>query len=85
MACKSFRVGRRWTSNTRVKEGSDPMNWDRVEGNWKEFKARLQEVGMTNHDLDVATREAMELWQVLSAVIGTATQKIRRTQKSIRG
>lgn len=32
------------------------MNWDRIEGNWKQFKGKAQEQWglLTNDDLDVA-------------------------------
>ena len=34
------------------------MNWDRIEGNWKEFKGKAQQQWgkLTNDDLDVLNR-----------------------------
>jgi uncharacterized protein YjbJ (UPF0337 family) len=42
---------------------SDSMNWDRVEGNWKEFKGKVQQKWgkLTNDDLDVVKGKRTEL------------------------
>jgi len=43
------------------------MNWDRVEGNWKEFKGKvqLQWGKLTNDDLDVIEGKRTELaWRL---------------------
>ena len=39
------------------------MNWDRVEGNWKEFKGKAQQTWgkLTNDDLDVVEGKRQEL------------------------
>ena len=39
------------------------MNWDRVEGNWKEFKGKAQQKWgkLTNDDLDVVQGKRNEL------------------------
>ena len=39
------------------------MNWDRVEGNWKEFKGKVQQKWgkLTNDDLDVVEGKRKEL------------------------
>ena len=39
------------------------MNWDRVEGNWKEFKVKVQQQWgkLTNDDLDVIEGKRTEL------------------------
>jgi uncharacterized protein YjbJ (UPF0337 family) len=39
------------------------MNWDRVEGNWKEFKGKVQQKWgeLTNDDLDVVKGKRTEL------------------------
>jgi len=39
------------------------MNWDRVEGNWKEFKGKVQQKRgkLTNDDLDVIEGKRTEL------------------------
>jgi uncharacterized protein YjbJ (UPF0337 family) len=41
----------------------EPMNWDRVEGNWKEFKGKVQQKWgkLTNDDLDVIEGKRTEL------------------------
>lgn len=39
------------------------MNWDRIEGNWKEFKGKVQQHwgDLTNDDLDVIKGKRTEL------------------------
>ncbi|HXL67913.1 MAG TPA: CsbD family protein [Xanthobacteraceae bacterium] len=39
------------------------MNWDRIEGNWKEFKGKVQQHwgDLTNDDLDVIRGKRTEL------------------------
>ena len=39
------------------------MNWDRVEGNWKEFKGKVQQQWgkLTSDDIDVIEGERQEL------------------------
>jgi uncharacterized protein YjbJ (UPF0337 family) len=39
------------------------MNWDRIEGNWKEFKGKVQQHWghLTNDDLDVIRGKRTEL------------------------
>jgi len=39
------------------------MNWDRVEGNWKQFKGQAQQKwgNLTNDDLDVVEGKRQEL------------------------
>jgi uncharacterized protein YjbJ (UPF0337 family) len=39
------------------------MNWDRIEGNWKEFKGRVREQWgkLTDDDLDVAAGKRDQL------------------------
>jgi uncharacterized protein YjbJ (UPF0337 family) len=43
---------------------ANPMDWDRIEGNWKEFKgkAKMQWGKLTNDDLDIidGTRDQLE-------------------------
>jgi uncharacterized protein YjbJ (UPF0337 family) len=42
---------------------SDQMNWDRIEGNWKEFKGKAQKQWgkLTNDDLEVVKGKRTEL------------------------
>ena len=50
------------------------MNWDRVEGNWKEFKGKAQQKWgkLTNDDLDVIEGKRMELSGRLQQRFGVA-------------
>jgi uncharacterized protein YjbJ (UPF0337 family) len=45
-----------------VKE-NDRMNWDRVEGNWKEFKGKVQQqwAKLTDDDLELVKGKRTEL------------------------
>ena len=45
------------------------MNWDRVEGNWKEFKGKAQQKRgkLTNDDLEVVAGKRTELRAVCSS------------------
>jgi uncharacterized protein YjbJ (UPF0337 family) len=47
----------------REKPQEPPMNWDRVEGNWKTFKGQVQQKWgkLTNDDLDVIEGKRTEL------------------------
>jgi uncharacterized protein YjbJ (UPF0337 family) len=46
-----------------VEDGDKTMNWDRVEGNWKEFKGKVQQKwgDLTNDDLDKIEGKRTEL------------------------
>jgi uncharacterized protein YjbJ (UPF0337 family) len=61
------------------------MNWDRVEGNWKEFQGKVQQKWgkLTNDDMNFVAGKRTELSGRLQQ--RTATQKIRPSEKSIRG
>jgi len=50
------------------------MNWDRVEGNWKEFKGKVQQQWgkLTNDDLDVIEGKRTELAGRLQQRYGVA-------------
>jgi uncharacterized protein YjbJ (UPF0337 family) len=41
----------------------DTMNWDRIEGNWKQFEGKVQQQWgkLTNDDLDVISGKRKEL------------------------
>ena len=60
------------------------MNWDRIEGNWKEFKGKVQQRwgDLTNDDLDVIKGKRTELAGCSSA---TAIKKKRPKSKSTLG
>lgn len=53
------------------------MNWDQVEGNWKEFKgkAKVQWGKLTNDDLDVIEGSRDQLEGRLQAQYGYAKKK----------
>jgi uncharacterized protein YjbJ (UPF0337 family) len=56
------------------------MNWDRVEGNWKEFKRRVQQQWgkLTNDDLDVIEGKRTELAGRLQQRYGMAKDDAER-------
>ena len=56
------------------------MNWDRVEGNWKEFKGKvqLQWGKLTNDDLDVIEGKRTELAGRLQQRYGVAQDEVER-------
>jgi uncharacterized protein YjbJ (UPF0337 family) len=59
---------------------SNPMNWDRVEGNWKEFKGQVQKQWgkLTNDDLDVIEGKRKELAGRLQQRYGYAKDEAER-------
>jgi uncharacterized protein YjbJ (UPF0337 family) len=56
------------------------MNWDRVEGNWKEFKGKAQQQWgkLTNDDLDVIEGKRKELSGKLQARYGYAKDQAEK-------
>ena len=56
------------------------MNWDRVEGNWKEFKGKVQQkwAKLTNDDLDVVKGKRNELSGRLQQRYGYAKDQAER-------
>jgi uncharacterized protein YjbJ (UPF0337 family) len=56
------------------------MNWDRVEGNWKEFKGKvqLQWGKLTSDDLDVIEGKRTELAGRLQQRYGVAKDEAER-------
>ena len=56
------------------------MNWDRVEGNWKEFKGKVQQKWgkPTNDDLDVIEGKRTELTGRLQQRYGVARDEAER-------
>jgi uncharacterized protein YjbJ (UPF0337 family) len=59
---------------------SEAMNWDRVEGNWKEFKGQVQQKWgkLTNDDLDVIEGKRMQLSGRLQQRYGVAKDDAER-------
>jgi uncharacterized protein YjbJ (UPF0337 family) len=56
------------------------MNWDRIEGNWKEFKgkAKQQWGKLTDDDLDVVNGRREELEGILQQRYGYARDQARQ-------
>jgi uncharacterized protein YjbJ (UPF0337 family) len=56
------------------------MNWDRVEGNWKEFKGKVQQQWgkLTNDDIDVIEGKRTELAGRLQQRYGVAKDDAER-------
>jgi uncharacterized protein YjbJ (UPF0337 family) len=61
-------------------KGSTRMNWDRVEGNWKQFKGNVQQQWgkLTNDDLDVIDGKRTELAGRLQQRYGYAKDQAER-------
>jgi uncharacterized protein YjbJ (UPF0337 family) len=56
------------------------MNWDRVEGNWKQFKGQVQQRWgkLTDDDLDVIQGNQTELAGLLQERYGYAKDETQR-------
>ena len=56
------------------------MNWDRIEGNWKEFKGKAQTQWgkLTNDDLDVVEGKRVELSGRLQQRYGYAKEQAEK-------
>ena len=56
------------------------MNWDRVEGNWVEFKGKIKERWgkLTDDDLDVVNGKREQLLGVLQNRYGLAKDELER-------
>jgi uncharacterized protein YjbJ (UPF0337 family) len=56
------------------------MNWDRIEGNWKEFKGRVQQKWgkLTDDDLDLIEGKRTELAGRLQQRYGVAKDEAER-------
>jgi uncharacterized protein YjbJ (UPF0337 family) len=56
------------------------MNWDRVEGNWKQFKGQVQQKWgkLTNDDLDVIEGKRKELTGRIQQRYGLALDEAER-------
>lgn len=55
------------------------MNWDRIEGNWKEFRGKVQQQWgkLTDDDLDVIEGRRDELEGVIQKRYGYAKDQTR--------
>ncbi len=56
------------------------MNWDRIEGNWKQFRGRAQQQWgkLTNDDLDVVEGRRQELVGKIQERYGIAKDAAER-------
>jgi len=56
------------------------MDWNRVEGNWKQFKGRVKEKwgGLTDDDLDKINGQRDQLEGVIQERYGTAKDQVRK-------
>jgi uncharacterized protein YjbJ (UPF0337 family) len=56
------------------------MNWDRVEGNWKQFKGQAQQQwgNLTNDDLDVVEGKRQELAGKIQERYGVAKDEAEK-------
>jgi uncharacterized protein YjbJ (UPF0337 family) len=56
------------------------MDWDRVEGNWKQFKGRFKEKWgkLTDDDLDVAAGNRDQLEGKIQERYGIAKDQVRK-------
>ncbi|WP_163846757.1 CsbD family protein [Pseudooceanicola aestuarii] len=56
------------------------MNWDRIEGNWKQFKGNVQEEWgkLTNDDLDQAQGNRQQLVGKIQERYGVAKDEAER-------
>ena len=56
------------------------MNWDRIEGNWKEFKGKAQKQWgkLTNDDLEVVKGKRTELAGRIQQRYGVAREQAER-------
>jgi uncharacterized protein YjbJ (UPF0337 family) len=67
-------------SNISDNKRSTAMNWDRVEGNWTEFKGKVQQKWgkLTDDDLDVIEGKQKELIGRLQQRYGVAKEEAER-------
>jgi uncharacterized protein YjbJ (UPF0337 family) len=56
------------------------MDWNRVEGNWKQFKGKIKEKwgDLTDDDLDRAAGNREELEGIIQERYGTAKDQVRQ-------
>ena len=56
------------------------MNWNQIEGNWEQFKGKVQEQwgDLTNDDLDVIEGNRKQLIGKIQAKYGKAEDEVER-------
>ena len=59
------------------------MNWDRVEGNWKQFKGKIREEwgDLTDDDLDVVAGKRQQLVGKIQERYGVARDEAEKQVK----
>jgi uncharacterized protein YjbJ (UPF0337 family) len=69
-----------WSSAHTSKHEETDMNWDRVEGNWKQFSGKVQERWgkLTNDDLDKIKGKREQLEGRLQEVYGIARDEAKK-------
>jgi uncharacterized protein YjbJ (UPF0337 family) len=57
-----------------------PMNWDRVEGNWKQFKGRAREQwgNLTENDVETIKGQRQQLEGILQERYGYTKDQVRK-------
>jgi uncharacterized protein YjbJ (UPF0337 family) len=65
---------------TNISPTEENMNWDRIEGNWKEFKgkAKTQWGKLTSDDLDVIGGHRDQLEGRLQKHYGYAKERVKK-------
>src|SRR5262249_1011520 len=72
--------GRAQTVHTSNSTGELVMNWDRVQGDWKQFKGRVKEKwgNLTDDDLDRVAGQREQLEGVIQQRYGIAKDQVRK-------
>jgi uncharacterized protein YjbJ (UPF0337 family) len=79
------RIGNRRTlSRQRCCPGDGTMNWDQVEGNWKQLKGRVQQQWgkLTDDDVDTIKGKRVELVGKIQERYGVAREKAEEEVES---
>jgi uncharacterized protein YjbJ (UPF0337 family) len=64
----------------QISEGEQPMDWNRVEGNWKQVKGKIKEKWgqLTDDDLDVIAGHRDQLEGKIQERYGLAKDQVRK-------
>jgi uncharacterized protein YjbJ (UPF0337 family) len=76
----TFAVASEFAAHAHEHGKETPMNWDRIEGNWKQFKGQVRQQwgNLTNHDLDIIEGRRIELSGRLQERYGMAKDEADR-------
>jgi uncharacterized protein YjbJ (UPF0337 family) len=68
------------TTSTQSSMEANPMDWNRVEGNWKQVKGKVKEKWgqLTDDDLDVIAGKRDQLEGKIQERYGIAKDQVRR-------